>query len=420
MDIRKSTMKNGLVVVSEVLPHLRSVSMGVWIRGGSRFEKERSAGISHFIEHLLFKGTRSRTAAEIANVIDSVGGQLDAFTDRELVGYYARVLDSHLPAAFDLLSDLVLNPTFPPVEIRRERNVIFEEINTIEDTPQDLIHDTYLKTLWPGHPLGRPISGTKNSVERITRKDIREYFHTHYTARNMVVTAAGNIRHRQVQSLARKYFANLTPGKEADSGTAPSAVAHRSVRCKPHLEQIHICLGTNCPPVVSEMRYCTLLLSSVLGGGMSSRLFQNIRERKGLVYSIESNLDLFRDAGTLVVYAGAAPSAAPQVMELTLKEFKKLKTKPIPSEELQRAKEFVKGPLVLSLESSTSRMTHLAHQQMYHGRFYHLEEILGHIDAVKPKEVQHLANEIFDSSRITITALGSSENRELESLTVGI
>jgi predicted Zn-dependent peptidase len=420
MEIQKSVMKNGLVLVSEALPHLRSVSMGVWIKGGSRFEKEKSAGISHFIEHLLFKGTRSRTAVEIANVIDSVGGQLDAFTDREFVGYYARVLDSHLPTAFELLSDLILNPTFPPVEIRRERNVIYEEINTIEDTPQDLIHDLYLRTLWPGHPLGRPISGTKDSVGRITLKDIREYFDTHYTARNMVVTVAGNIRHRQVQSLARRYFAGLPPGREADPGLPPRLAGNRTVRFKPNLEQTHLCLGSNCPAVVSERRFCTLLLSSVLGGGMSSRLFQNIRERKGLVYSIESSLDLFRDAGSLAVYAGAAPRTAPKVAELTLKEFKKLKTRPVPADELQRAKEFVKGPLVLSLESSTSRMTHLAHQQMYHGKFYSMEEILENIDAVEPGDLQHLANEIFDPSHITITALDSDANRELESLEVRV
>ena len=212
MDVQKKRLRNGLVIASEVMPHLRSVSLGVWVKCGSRFETAEKTGISHFIEHLLFKGTPTRSAARIAEAIDSVGGQLNAFTDKEYVGFYAKVLDEHLPFAFDLLSDIVLNPIFPNHEVQRERNVIFEEINMVEDSPQELILDVYLEKFWKGHPLGRPISGTKKSVTQIARVDVKRFFQKNYKAGNMVISVAGNIRHRDVQRLAERYFSGLEPG----------------------------------------------------------------------------------------------------------------------------------------------------------------------------------------------------------------
>jgi predicted Zn-dependent peptidase len=298
--------------------------------------------------------------------------------------------------------------------------VIFEEINMVEDSPQELVLDIYLENFWKGHPLGRPISGTKQSVGRIARKDVREFFKRNYTASNMIVAVAGNIRHKEVSRLAERYFSALDPGVAAVPGAPPQPHAGRLIRQKEHLEQTHICLGTISPPVTSEERYCCLLMCNILGGGMSSRLFQNIREKRGLVYSIFSMLNLYQDAGSLVVYAGTAPEKAPQVVDLTLKEFKKLRGQLVSSQELKRAKENVKGSVMLSLESSSSRMTHLAQQLIYYGRFYKLEEILRGVERVTARDIRHLANRVFDSSYLTLTALGSRDGWDLYSVAMGV
>lgn len=420
MDIQKREMKNGLVVATEVMPHLRSVSIGVWVKCGSRFENAGTTGISHFIEHLLFKGTKSRTAADIAKAIDSVGGELNAFTDKEYVGFYAKVLDQHLPFAFELLSDIVLNPTFPSGEMKRERNVIFEEINMVEDSPQELIHEVFLEKFWQDHPLGRPISGTKDSVARITRSDVTKYFKRNYTACNTLISVAGNIQHRKVQHLAERYFSDLETGSQLVPGPAPVVQSSREIRHKPNLEQTHICLGTQCPPLASKDRFTIHLLCNLLGGGMSSRLFQNIREKRGLVYTIYSTLNLYRDAGSLVVYAGTAAKSSPAVVGLILKEFRSLRDKLVPADDLKRSKENIKGSVMLSLESTSSRMTHLAQQQIYYGRFYKLEEILDGVDRIKAADVRRLANEIFDSSYLTLTLIGSSNGSELDSVSLRV
>jgi predicted Zn-dependent peptidase len=415
MDVQKRRMRNGLVIASEVMPHLRSVSLGVWVKCGSRFETAEQTGISHFIEHLLFKGTRKRSAARIAEEIDSVGGQLNAFTEKEYVGFYARVLDEHLSLAFDLVSDIVLNPTFPANEMRRERNVIFEEINMVEDSPQELILDIYLENFWKNHSLGRPISGSKKSVARLARSDVKRFFQNNYKASNIVIAVAGNIRHLDVQKLAERYFCRLEAGVAADPGQPPKIHAGRLVRRKAHLEQTHLCLGTIAPPVASEERYCAHLLCNILGGGMSSRLFQNIREKRGLVYSIYSMLNLYHDAGSLVVYAGSTPEKAMEVVELTLKEFGRMRRQLVSPQELKRAKENIKGSVMLGLESSSSRMSHLAQQLIYYGRFYELEEILDAVERVTAREIRDLANRIFDPAFATLTALTSRNGDELKS-----
>jgi predicted Zn-dependent peptidase len=416
MDVQIRRMRNGLVVASEVMPHVHTVALGVWVKIGSRFEDGAVAGISHFIEHLLFKGTKSRSACRIAEEIDSVGGELNAFTEKEYVGFYARVLDRHLAFAFELLSDIVLNPTFPAPEIDRERNVIFEEMNMVEDSPHELIHDIYMENFWKGHPLGRPVSGTKESVATIDRRAVTRYFRRHYTASNTIVAVAGNLRHSQVYEMARRYFGDLADGVQAELGDPPAVSPARVVRRKPHLEQTHICLGTVSPPLTSEERFCAHLLSNILGGGLSSRLFQSIRERRGLVYSIYSGLSLYHDAGSLVVYAGMAPENALAVVRLTLKEFGKLRRKPVPPTELKRAKENLKGSIMLSLESSSSRMSHLAQQLIYFQRCHPLQEVLDRIDGVRARDILHLANNIFDPSFLTLTALGSRDGNDLESV----
>jgi predicted Zn-dependent peptidase len=420
MDVRKKELTNGLVIASEAMPHLRSTSIGIWIKSGSRYEDSDSSGISHFIEHLLFKGTKKRSTAKIAETIDAIGGHLNAYTEKEYVAYYAKVLDEHLPIAFDLLSDMVLHPAFPAAEIERERNVIYEEINMVEDSPQELIQDLFLENFWKKHPLGRPIAGTKKTVGGITRAHIRKFFERHYAAANVIVSAAGNIRHREVQELAERYFGDLQPGTSPGDGTPPVVCSARAVRNKTNLEQVHLCLGTAAPEIVSKDRYCAHLLCNILGGGMSSRLFQNIREKRGLVYSIFSMLNQYRDAGTLVVYAGTAPETAGEVVEMTLREFDRLRDRLVSSSELNRAKENIKGSIVLSLESSSSRMSNIAQQLMYHDRFYKLEEILKAVERVTAKEIRDLADRMFDASSLTLAALGNRNSRNLKSISLDI
>ena len=415
-DIRKQVLPNGLMVISEAMPQLCSVSIGVWVIGGSRFEDRRLNGISHFIEHLLFKGTRRRSAGDIARAIDSVGGQLDAFTDKEYVGIYARVMDRHVSRAFEILADIVLHPVFPPAEIKRERNVIAEEINTIEDSPQDLIHDIYHEGLWPDHPLGMPVAGTKESLALIGRDDILGFFRRHYSARNIVMTMAGNLRHREVHELAGRHFGRLRSGSPTELGAPPQMRPSRTIRNKDNLEQVHLCLGVFSPPWPPEERFAAHLLSTILGGGMSSRLFQNIREKRGLVYSIESSLNLYRDVGTLVVSAAAAPEVAARVVKLILREFRRLREDLVSAAELRRAKDFVEGSLMLGLESSGSRMTHLAQQQLYFGRLYGVKETIACLEKVTRGDIRRLANEIFLSSSIHLAALGSDNDPQLARL----
>ncbi len=420
MDVLKREMKNGLLVASEVIPHLRSVAIGVWVRCGSRFESAELNGISHFIEHLLFKGTKKRSAADIANAIDSVGGQLDAFTDKEYVGFFAKVLDQHLPFAFELLSDIVLNPRFPAAEIERERKVIYEEISNVEDTPQELIHELYLESFWKDHPLGRRIAGTRESVAGISRKDVVSYFERAcHAARNTVISVAGNVTHSKVEALAARYFSALPPGTETDPGLPPVPQTTRNVRMKSNLEQTHLCIGVPCPPRASEDRFAMHLLSNILGGGMSSRLFQNIREKRGLVYAIDSLLNLYRDAGTLVVSAATAHQSAGTVARLILKEFRKLKDELVTEEELARAKECLKGSLMLSLESSSSRMTYLAQQLIDFGRFYTMGQMLGRIDRVRRPDIRRLARQVFDST-LTLAALGNGSGGLLDSVNLRV
>ena len=416
MDIQNIEMKNGLVVLSEVMPHLRSVSLGVWVKCGSRFEDARLSGIAHFIEHMLFKGTATRSTEKIAEIIDSVGGQLNAFTDREYIGFYARVLDEHLPLAFDLLADIVLNPTFPAREMERERNVIFEELSMVEDSPQELVFDLYLGQCWKGHPLGKQIAGTKKTVAEISRDDVRKFFDENFTAGNIILSAAGNITHKNIQSLAKKYFGGLKTGLRTKADDQPVFHSGRFVRRKARLEQTHICLGTIAPPLSSDERYCAYLLNGILGGGISSRLFQKIREKKGLVYSIYSMLSSYHDTGTLVVYAGTAQETAVSVVDLTLMEFQRMRRTLVPAGELERAKDCIKGAITLGLESSSSRMSNLAQQMIYRGRLHDIEETLSAVDRVTDLEIRDLARRIFNPENFVLTAIGSGSGADLKSM----
>ncbi len=405
-EVRKEILSNGLTIVTEPMPVVRSVSIGIWIRAGSRHERESENGITHFLEHMVFKGTKNRTAEQIARSADSIGGHLDAFTAKECTNFSIKALDEHLPRAFDVLADLVKNPLLRPEDIAKESQVVQEEIKMVEDTPDDLVHEIFTQSYWRGHALGRPILGTRRSVRSFDRRRVLDYFRRHYAPQNMVITAAGNLEHSRIVDLVRSEFENVPAGRPATRESAP--VPHPVIRHrhKKNLEQAHICLGTPAYPYSHDKRYACYIMNSVLGGGMSSRLFQNIREQRGLAYAVFSGLSSFRDAGCLSIYAGTAKDNVRQVVGLIVEELHRMKTEPLSVEELQRAKDYLKGSMLLGLESTSSRMANLARQEMYFGRQVSLDEIARRIDAVTVEDVQGVANELLNSDRIGLTILG--------------
>ena len=405
-EVRKEILSNGLTIVTEPMPVVRSVSIGIWIRAGSRHERESENGITHFLEHMVFKGTKNRTAEQIARSADSIGGHLDAFTAKECTNFSIKALDEHLPRAFDVLADLVKNPLLRPEDIAKESQVVQEEIKMVEDTPDDLVHEIFTQSYWRGHALGRPILGTRRSVRSFDRRRVLGYFRRHYAPQNMVITAAGNLEHSRIVDLVRSEFENVPAGRPATRESAP--VPHPVIRHrhKKNLEQAHICLGTPAYPYSHDKRYACYIMNSVLGGGMSSRLFQNIREQRGLAYAVFSGLSSFRDAGCLSIYAGTAKDNVRQVVGLIVEELHRMKTEPLSVEEIQRAKDYLKGSMLLGLESTSSRMANLARQEMYFGRQVSLDEIARRIDAVTVEDVQGVANELLNPDRIGLTILG--------------
>src|ERR1035438_9821951 len=358
-DIEMSTLSNGVRVITEIMPHVRSVSVGIWIGSGSRRESTGQNGISHFIEHMLFKGTTSRSAEDIARSVDALGGNLDAFTAKELVCFNTKVLDQHLSQAFDVLADLVLHPLFRPEDIEKEKGVILEEIKMEADSPDYLVHELFSANFWKGHSLGKPILGTRESVKAFDRPRIQNYYRKVYAPANMLVTAAGNMKHAGLVALVREHFEGLPPGPNAARDSVPNTYARISLRNKKALEQVHLCLGVPSYPLPHEKRFACYVLNTLLGGGMSSRLFQNIRERQGLAYAVFSELSPYRDTGCLTIYAGTSLASTPKVVDAILKEFRDLKEQPVAHEELCRAKDHLKGSLMLGLESTSSRMSTL-------------------------------------------------------------
>jgi predicted Zn-dependent peptidase len=403
--IVKETLENGLTLVTEAMPEVRSVAIGVWLKCGSRHETPERSGISHFIEHMVFKGTKTRTAERIAAEVDSIGGYMDAFTAKEYASFHLKVLDEHLPLAVEILGDIVVNPLFDPAEMAKEKKVIFEEINMVEDTPDDLVMELFTEAFWPDHPLGRPILGTKRSVARLARRDLSTHFARVYHPGNIVIAAAGHLAHDRVRDLVRRFFSGLGRGGIARNGRAPVVAARTVTRSKGELEQVHVCLGAPACAQTDPERYACFVLNTVLGGSMSSRLFQNVREKRGLVYSISSGLTAYSDTGLLSVYAGTSLASAPEVIRLTLEEIRRLVGERVPDDELRRARDHIKGGLVLSLESTGARMSHLARQEMYFGRQLPLGELLGSIEAVTADDVQRSAAQIFEG-RLAATVLG--------------
>src|ERR1700722_20746114 len=351
-NLKRTVLPNGLIVLTERMEHLRSVAMGVWIKSGSRAEEAEINGISHFVEHMLFKGTRSRSAQMIAREMDSIGGNLDAFTGKETICFNVKSLADHVPIALDVLSDLVLNPIFAAPDIERERGVILEEIKIDEDNPDVLVHELFTQSFWKGHPLGWPILGTTKTVRRLDQDKLFEYHNDRFHGGNIVFSAAGTLDHDPFTDAVAAKFSQLAGGETLHELSAPEASAGIVLRNKRSLEQVQICLGVPAPPITDENRYATLILNTVLGGGMSSRLFQSIREERGMVYSIFSDLSPYRDTGTLCIYAGTSAGKALEMLDLVMAEFTALKETPLTAEELHRAKEQVKGNILLGLESS--------------------------------------------------------------------
>lgn len=407
-DIRTSRLPNGLLVLTERMPHLRSVSMGVWVGSGSRDEEAAVNGISHFIEHMVFKGTVTRSAQQFAREVDAIGGNLDAFTGKETVCFNIKVLDENVPAALDLLSDLVLHPTFTPEDIAREQGVILEEIKMDEDNPDYLVHELFTQNFWPNDALGRPILGTVETVSSFTQQTVLAEYARRFTPANMTFSAAGNLDHDAFVAQVEEAFGSLTASAlTVAHHRAPNASPHITLKNKSSLEQVQFCLAMPALPVAHEDRYAAYLLSSILGGGMSSRLFQSIREERGLAYSIFSELSPFRDTGSMAVYAGCSADKTREVLALTLAELTRLKQEVVTDEELERARNQSKGNMVLGLESSSSRMSSLARQQMYWGRFFSLDEITAEIDRVTADDLQRLARQLFVSDRMALTLLGN-------------
>lgn len=403
--VTREVLDSGLRLITETMPHVRSVSIGVWLTRGSRHEPEPQSGIAHFVEHMLFKGTANRSAEDIAQEIDSIGGQLDAFTAKEYASYYIKVLDEHLPMAVDLLSDIVMRPRLLDEDIEKEKKVILEEIKMVEDTPDDLVHELFTQHFWEGHALGRPILGSKETVESFTAAILRDYFGTTYVAPNLIVSAAGNVEHAQVRDLVSRAFASLPTTGRAYADTIPQVVPQVLVRTK-ELEQSHVCLGTNSYPQNHPDRYVGYIMNTVLGGSMSSRLFQNVREKRGLAYAVFSGLSAYRDAGNLTIYAGCANEAVPQVVDLCVDELKVMKQTAVPEPELRRAKDHLKGSLMLSLENTASRMSHLARQEIYFQRHFGLDETLAGVERVSAADVQRVASDLFANGSLAATVVG--------------
>jgi predicted Zn-dependent peptidase len=388
------------------MTQVRSVSIGVWLTRGSRHEAAERSGIAHFVEHMLFKGTTTRTAEDIAQAIDSIGGQLDAFTAKEYASYYIKVLDEHLPLAIDILSDIVMNPAFAVEDIEREKKVVVEEIKMVEDTPDDLVHELFTQGFWQDHPLGRPILGTRETVESFNADLLRTYFRNAYTAPNLIVSAVGNIEHSRVRELVEKKFGAVPKTGEVLHEQAPIVAPKILVRNK-ELEQSHLCVGASSYPQNHDDRYSSYVLNTLLGGSMSSRLFQNVREKRGLAYAVFSGLSAYRDAGSFTIYAGCSNEAVGEVIDLVVEELRGVKQAPVPAAELQRSKDHLKGSLMLSLENTASRMSHLARQEIYFDRQFGLDETLQGIERVTAGEVQRVAADLFKNGSLAATVLGN-------------
>jgi len=403
----KTILPSGLTVLIETLPYVRSVALGFYLRSGSAVESEEHGGASHFLEHLVFKGTERRSTADIAKIIDILGGDVDAFTGKEYTSFYAHVLDEQVPLALDLLTDIVTAPSFTNDDVEMERGVILEEIKMVEDTPDDLVHEIFVTAFWPDHPLGRPILGTEETIARLQRAKILEHYHETFQPSNVIFAASGNVQPSDIVPFLEKHFPPATREPFRVDWSAPTPAQHVIIREKKELEQVHLCLGSRGYPQQNHERYAAALFNAILGGGMSSRLFQRVREQEGLVYSIASYHNGYLHGGYEAVYAACAPKNVRRVLDSTLEEMRKIKRDGATDDELASAKLHLKGSILLSLESTTSRMSGIARQEYYFGRQYGPDEIIEHIDAVTLEDIQSVAATIVDPESLSLTMLGN-------------
>ena len=408
-QVSSTKLSNGLTVLSEHMPGLRSVTAGIWVRRGSRHESPDLNGICHFIEHAVFKGTRRRTARDIAVESDRLGGNLDAFTTHEMTGFAMKVADTSLPEAFDLLADLLVNPLFEEEDLNREQKVILEEIKMVEDTPDELLGELFNAAYFPDHALGRPIEGTRDTVSSFSQFTISDYHAREFTSANFVVAAAGNVQHEALVELVAKSFKGDVPSQAQSNGhgRTPLPAAPILIEQKNELEQAHLVIATPWPDARSSDRYAASLLASIIGGGTSSRLWQRIREERGLAYSVGAGGSTFSDVGVFTIYAGTSPEHLDEVLDLSLEEVRRVITESVSEDELKLAKDQAISSILLGLESSSGRVSALARQEIIHGRRISPEEIIKHIEEVNVEDVQRVARKFFTNDSLALGALGN-------------
>jgi len=408
----KTVLPNGVRIVSEEINHVRSISIGVWVQSGSRYEDRAINGTAHFIEHMLFKGTKNRSSFDIASAIDSVGGMINAFTGKELTSFYIKIPDYHLTMAIDLLADIFINSRFAEEEISKEQSVILQEIKMVEDSPDDYIHDFFESVFWNDHPLGLPVLGTKDLITALNRETLLTFFNKRYKGDNLVLAAAGNLKHDEFVDLVNRSFGSI-PAKSLKTQTNEPVISSKTAVLKKDLEQVHVIIGTVAPSAISTKRYPSFILNAVLGGSMSSRLFQEIREKRGLAYAIHSYLNPYSDTGFLGVYAGTGEDRIQVVISLVFEEFKRLCDDPLTEKEMIQAKELIKGNFLLSMESTDNRMIKLAKNEIFFGRFIPPEDIIASVDAVSAEDVRNLAFEIFNPENVSLVAMGMISEKDI-------
>jgi len=410
---RKTTLENGVRVITETMPHVRSASIGIWADVGSAAESAQERGISHLVEHMLFKGTNRRTARAIAEQMDGVGGNLNAFTDKETTCYYAKVIDHHVPLAVDVLTDMFLHSTFDPAELEKEQRVILEEIKMYDDSPDELIHDLFIQTMWSDSSLGAPTIGFADTVTSLTRDDLKEHMRRRYTPNSVVVAAAGHIQHAEIVDLFSAGFAGFEGTCKLPEPEDPRATPSTLFRTKDS-EQAYLVLGTRGLSVRDERRYVLSVMDTILGGGMSSRLFQEIREKRGLVYTVYSFQAAYRGAGLFAVYAGTSPDNVRECISVIRDQLAKLRDQRVADDELRLAKEHIKGNLTLALESTSSRMIRLGRSEFSLGRNLTTEEIESRVDEVTSEEIQALAAELLAEDQLGLCVLGPVDETQLD------
>ena len=409
---KKVVLDNGVRVVLERMSSLRSVALGVWANVGSRYETKGEEGLSHFIEHMMFKGTRNRTASQISNEIDALGGEMNAFTTHEATAFYVKVLDQQAGAAFDLLADLFHHSRFGARDIEKEKQIVIEEIRTVQDDPEDYIHELHAKDVLGNHSIGRPILGTSRAMRQMSRRALLQYKHKHYRPENTIVAVAGNFSFSQLLDQVNEYFGQWqgegtgTFSRKIENDRWPDQPkARQSFHQKP-LEQVHLCVGFKGLPIGHPDRYMAHVLNAILGGGVSSRLFQEVREKRGLTYTIYSHLSSFFDGGLLTVYAATRPAEVGAVIDQICKETKKLCGRGVAVKELERTKTQLKGSLMLGLEGTNGRMNKLAKDELYQGRHVTLQEMVKAIDRISPDQIRQISQKLLDLKDFVVTALG--------------